>query len=270
MNRRASGDPRRDGYSLLRQHLIAANAGKLPVRRAVSLCCGAGVLERGLVREGLISRCTGYDLAAGALQAARAGAMAEGIEGLAYEVRDLERDGLEERGLDLVFAHQAVHHISRLEQLFEAVHRALRPGGIFHLDEFVGPDRFQWTARQLDEMSAWVASLPERYRTTRGGAVKTHVGRATIAEMLAYDPSEAVRSSEIERLVSQRFEVLERRPLGSTLAMMALADIGHNFDPRSEEAVGHLQRLLRREDELIGSGELGSDFMVLIARRAPS
>ena len=268
MNRRASGDPERDGYWLLRQHLLAANAGKLPVKHAVSLCCGSGSLDRGLVQGELISRFTGYDLAAGALDAARAAAEAEGIEGAIYKLRDLERDGLDEEMVDLVIAHHAVHHISRLEQLFDSVHLALRPGGIFHLEEFVGPNRFQWTERQLEEMSAWVGSVPERYRVTRDGALKTYVGRATIAEMLAFDPSEAVRSAEIERLVTERFEILERRPLGGTLAMMALVEIGHNFDPRSAEAVDHLQRLLRREDELIASRELDSDFMVLIARRA--
>ena len=269
MNRRATGSADRDGYWLLRQHLLQANV-VLPVERAASLCCGAGALERGLVQQGIISRCTGYDLAAGALDAARAAAAAEHLDGLTYVSRDLERDGLCEDELDLVIAHQGVHHISHLESVFDAVRATLRPGGIFHLDEFVGPDRFQWTDRQIEEMTAWITSLPERYRTTQAGVVKMSVGRATVEDMLAHDPSEAVRSSAIERLVSDRFEVLERRSLGGSLAMMAMADIGHNFDPTSTEAVAHLERLLKREDELMSSGELESNFVVLIARRPAS
>ena len=266
MNKRATGSPERDGYWLLRRHILAANM-TLPIVRAVSLCCGAGAVERDLVRRGLISRCTGYDLALDAISAARAAATHERLEGLEYAVRDLERVGLDEAGLDLIVAHQGVHHLSRLETVLDAVRGALHVGGLFHVDEFVGPDRFQWTDRQLEEMTAWVRSLPERYRMTAGGLIKDSVGRATIAEMIAYDPSEAVRSSDIERLISEKFEILERRPLGGTLAMMALAEIGHNFDPASAEAVAHLERLLRREEELIAAGDLGSDFVVLIARR---
>ena len=53
--------------------------------------------------------------------------------------------------------------------------------------------------------------------------------------------------------------------------MMALADIGQNFDPRKPEDVGHLERLLAREDALTATGELGSDFVAIAAgRRAPS
>jgi hypothetical protein len=52
-----------------------------------------------------------------------------------YEVRDLECDRLGQSNVDLIFAHSAVHHISRLEALFDSVHSALRPGGIFHLNE---------------------------------------------------------------------------------------------------------------------------------------
>ena len=269
MNRRATGSADRDGYWLLRQYLIQANV-RLPIERAASLCCGAGALERGLVQQGIISRCTGYDLAAGALDAARAAAAAEHFDGLTYVSRDLERDGLCEDVLDLVIAHQGVHHISNLESVFDAVRATLRPGGIFHLDEFVGPNRFQWTDRQIEEMTAWITSLPECYRTTQAGVVKMSVGRATVEDMLAHDPSEAVRSSAIERLVSDRFEILERRSLGGSLTMMAMADIGHNFDPTSTEAVTHIERLLKREDELMLSGELESNFVVLIARRPAS
>lgn len=266
MNRRATGNTAHDGYSLLHSHIVAAGI-KLPLKQTVSLCCGAGAVERDLVRRGLISHCVGYDLAPEAIAAARSEARAEEFSGLTYAMRDLERDGLLETQLDLIIGHQGIHHLSRLESLFDAVHAALRPGGLFHLDEFVGPDRFQWTERQLEEMTTWLLSLPERYRTTTTGAIKNCTSRETVETMIAHDPSEAVRSSDIERLVQERFEIVEHRSTGGTLTMMALADIGHNFDPNSAEAVFHIERLIQREDALIASGELRSDFAVVIARR---
>jgi SAM-dependent methyltransferase len=187
------------------------------------------------------------------------------MTGLAYERRDLEREGLRLSDLDLVLAHQGVHHIFELEAVFDGVRESLAPKGVFHLHEFVGADRFQWPDRQVEEMTIWLQTLPPRYRLTASGLDKSAAGRATIAEMLAYDPSEAVRSSEIEALVSERFRIIERRPLGCTLAMMALSEIAHNFDPRVPEDVDHINRLLAREDELIEEGALGSDFVVITA-----
>ena len=266
MNRRTTGDVHRDAY-----HQLKTQMGEwgfaLPLTRVASLCCGTGSLERRLVEMGLIQRCVGYDLATSALDAARQEAERHNFQGLSYEQRDLEHDGLSLSDLDLVVAHQSVHHLERLEQVFDAVDRALAPGGIVHLHEFVGPDRFQWSDRQIEEMTAWLQSLPERYQQTSTGILKTRMWRATIQEMMAHDPSEAARSSAIESVVRKRFEIMDRRELGGTLAVMALAEIAHNFDPDSTEDVAHLERLLDREAQLIAAGELTSDFVVITARK---
>ena len=152
------------------------------------------------------------------------------------------------------------------KSLLDSIHNSLRPGGLFHLYDFVGPDRFQWTDPQLEEMTAWLQSIPERYRVTLTGAVKNVVGRPNLKDMLAFDASKAAHSSSIEPSIAERFEIVERRALGGTLAMMALADIVHNFDPDSPEDRGHIERLLAREDELIGSESLAA----ILFRRGPA
>lgn len=266
-NRRATDRSDQDGIEALRQMLL--RDGRLPAARAASLCCGTGGLERRLVAQGIVGHCIGYDLAAGAIKVARAEALAAGLgAALDYRRCDLDTTGLGETGLDLVVGCQGVHHIERLEFAFDNVHAALRPGGLFHLEhEFVGPDRFQWPDRQIEEMTAWLRSLPERYRRTIDGLVKEAAGRATVAEMLAHDPTEAPRSSMIEPLLAARFEIVRRRALGGTLTMMALGGIAHNFDPDIPEDVAHLRRLLDREAALMASGEIGSDFVTITARR---
>jgi SAM-dependent methyltransferase len=266
VNRRASGNPAVNSYGRLAELLVSYGV-ELPLTRAASVCCGFGALERGLMSMGLIASCTGYDLATGAIETARAEAAAAGYDTLRYERRDLEKNGLDTRDLQIVFAHHGVHHVERLEETFDAIRDSLELGGYFHLDEFVGPDRFQWSDRQLEEMSSWLESLPERYRITREGQVRVHAGRPTIDEMIAADPSEAVRSSAIEPLVAERFEIVERRALGGTLVQSALSDIAQNFAPDDAEAVGYIRRLLDREAELIETGELTSDFVTILARR---
>jgi O-antigen biosynthesis protein len=266
INRRASGDSDRDAYGRLIE-LLTAMGWVLPVETAVSLCCGAGELERGLAELRIARRIVGYDLSKAAISKACARAAAAGLSHLEYEVRDLERDGLGQTNVDLIFAHSAVHHISRLEALFDNVHAALRPGGIFHLNEYVGPDRFQWTEKQLAEINDFLRNLPERYRRLPGGGLRSRVCRPTIEEMLKHDPSEAVRSSQIEALVSERFHIVEHRALGGTLLHMALSDLAQNFDPAKNEDQTYIQRLIDREEQLMAEDGLESDFLILVAQR---
>jgi len=114
---------------------------------------------------------------------------------------------------------------------------------------------------------AKLESLPERYKRLPDGGLRPLLTRPTIEEMIKHDPSEAVRSSEIERLVTERFHIIERRPLGGTLLHMGLHEIAQNFDPAKDEDRAHLQRLVDREDQLMADQSIGSDFLVLVAQR---
>jgi GT2 family glycosyltransferase/SAM-dependent methyltransferase len=267
VNFRASGDSATDCYARL-SRLLAEMGWSLPAGLAISLCCGGGELERGLAQLGIAEKIIGYDLSEPAIRKARAAATSAELDHLVYEVRDLEHDGLAKTNVDLVFAHSAVHHISRLEALFDAVHAALRPGGIFHLNEYVGPDRFQWTDRQIVEINDFFERLPERYKRLPDGGLRSPMTRPRIEDMKKHDPSESVRSSEIERLVAERFHIVERRPLGGTLLHMGLHEIAQNFDPAKDEDRAHLQRLIDREEQLMADQSISSDFLVLIAQRS--
>ena len=267
INMLASGDPHVDAYGHLKA-VLTRLGWTLPVARAASLCCGEGSLERELVKQGYAQSVVGYDLAQKAIEVARHSAQAEGLRGLEYEVRDLELNGLSTTGLDLVFSFSGVHHLSRLEKTFNAVHEALRPGGVFHVYEYVGPDRFQWTERQLLEINDFLERLPNRYRRLPDGSLKPLVTRPTIQEMLDADPSEAVRSSRIEPLLKERFRILDRREIGGTLLHMGLSNIAQNFDPMIEEDRYWVTQLFEREDALLNENALTSDFAIYVAQRS--
>ena len=86
--------------------------------------------------------------------------------------RQLQRAAAAADAYDVVFAHQSLHHVAKLEKLFRAVLRALRPDGLFYLDEYVGPSREQWNARTF-------ATLPRAVRTyPRGAAPRLRLAAA--------------------------------------------------------------------------------------------
>jgi SAM-dependent methyltransferase len=265
VNTLASGRPDVDAYGRLAE-LLARRGWPLPMDRAISLGCGFGGLERDLVGRGLCRRVHALDLAEGAVAEARRLAEAEGFgDRIRYQVADLESAALPPGSADVVFAHQSVHHIEALDELFLGIRRALRPGGVLHLHEFVGPIRFQWTDAQLALANGFLDSLPSRLRRTPSGVPKGRLARPTIAAMLAIDPTEAIRSAEIPAVLRRHFDVVEERRLGGALAHIALGDVAQNFDPADLEARSALERLFALEDEAMADGRIGSDFVTLTA-----
>jgi O-antigen biosynthesis protein len=264
LNHKATGDEGKDVYIHLKDTLTGLG-WRLPLARVASLGCGFGALERGFASIQMATHIDGYDIADGAITGARAAATAEGLDNIHYHVADLERLELPEASYDLIFGFQSVHHINDLDRLCRMVRRALRPGGVFHLHEYVGPDRFQWTDAQLSHMNAFLLTLPERYHRLPNGIVRGPRERPLAADVIACDPTEAVRSSQIVATVERHFKVLARHDLGGALLHIGLSDIAQNFDPGNPVDMAHLNRFFALEDRLMAEGVIGSDFMVLTA-----
>jgi SAM-dependent methyltransferase len=264
VNLLASGRSEADAYERLAE-LLTQRGYTLPIREAISLGCGFGALERDLTRRGLVRQILGLDLAKSAIEEARRLAAAESFSGISYRVVDLEGACLPPRSADVVLAHQSIHHVESLDVLFLAIRRALRPGGVLHLHEFVGPNRFQWTDAQLELVNGFLATLPPRLRRTPTGSEKIRLARPTIASMLAADPTEAIRSAEIPAALRRHFDVIEERPLGGALLHLALGDIAQNFHIEDREARAALENLFALEDRAMRSGRISSDFVAVTA-----
>jgi SAM-dependent methyltransferase len=137
-------------------------------------------------------------VAPGAIEKARAAAERAGLLHVRYSVADGNELTLEPGLYDVAFGVHSIHHIERLERVFEQVARSLRTGGLFFMNEFVGPTRFQWSDRQLEVVNGLLRAIPAPFRrSTVSGERKEQVPRPSVAEMIAADPSEAVRSAEI-------------------------------------------------------------------------
>jgi SAM-dependent methyltransferase len=266
LNTLISGRPDRDAYTHL-AGVLASQRRPLPIARAVSLGCGFGALERSLAARGIVENIKAYDVSDAAVTEARKLARKQHLHGVHYCIANLERLTLSPSSTDAVFAHQSIHHIENLERLFFEIRKALKPGGIFHLHEFVGPSRFQWSDAQLALVNDYLFSLPPPLRRWPTGTPKPLVQRPTIEAMIAADPTEAVRSSDILTLLPRYFRIVEQRPIGGALLHLALGDIAQNFNTDSTEDRLHLERLFALEDRMMAEGAIGSDFVVITASR---
>jgi SAM-dependent methyltransferase len=266
LNFLASGDPRRNRFEYFMDRYLR---GKMPVERALTLGCGHGELERGLVQYNFATRHDAVDIADGAISEANRLAKEAGLTHVSYRIADINFIELPRNTYDVIFGVGSIHHIARLEHVFGQVAESLKPGGYFFLDEFIGPSQFQWPAVQLAAINDAANALPDRYRmcVDRPTAPKPVVNRHSIEEMNAVDPSEAIRSAEIVRLLPKYFNVLETKGVGGSLLHLLLDHIAGNFDENDPAGMAQLQSLFQLEDKLIAAGTLQHDFAVIIAAR---
>lgn len=176
--------------------------------RALIIGCGTGGLERDLVRRNLVQRIDALDGSVTSLAIAARTAADEGLQSrIRYFAADFNAPALAKGVYDLVLFQESAHHVLRLEKLFHAVLRALKPEGLVYLDEYVGPSRFEWSEAMMEPYRRIYQTIDPALRAWP---------RIDVPVMVA-DPSEAVRSSEIEPQLGVGFDTVQRRPYGGNL-----------------------------------------------------
>lgn len=262
--RRAFGRPDTGFFEFLSTHYP-----QLSGAHALSLCCGDGTFECGLLDRGVFGRVTGAELSSQRIEAGRRKANGHAIDFLQADVNQAIW-GVER--FDVVFAKAALHHIENLEHALEQIARCLRPGGVFIAIDFFGPSRFQWTDAQLAACNAfWQTRVPLALRHEPDGRQTPPVERPRVQDLVAMDPSEAVRSSELHPLLRQRFDLEHDIPLGGALLNLLLSgDRVNRFDPDDELHNQVIREAAAHERALMEAGTLGSDFRFIVARPRPA
>ncbi|HVE69922.1 MAG TPA: methyltransferase domain-containing protein [Thermoanaerobaculia bacterium] len=222
--------------------------GRRRFERGLSIGCGSGSLERDLLQRGVCQEMEAFDGSSESIRIAREEAAKAGLgDRIHYSIGNFNEPQLPRNAYDAVFAHQSLHHVAKLEKLFRAVLRALKPDGLFYLDEYVGPSSQQWNARTFASHRALYDMIPEGQRRVSVLPLPIEVE----------DPSEAIRSDEILPELQVGFEIVERRDYGGNL----LAPIFPYIEQNDEL----IDSLITAEQELLSAGE-PSFYAIAIAR----
>lgn len=241
-------DPGQPGWPL---DWFARNLGGRRFRRALSIGCGTGALERDLVLRDLCRHVDAFDGSLASLALARAESRRQGMDGrIRYFAADFNRAVLPAGAYDLVLFHQSLHHVAALERLFREVMGTLAPDGLLYLDEYVGPSRDGWDRKALRSVDEVYRTIPRTAR--RHDSVPPPVQ--------ADDPSEAVRSGEILPCLRVGFRTLERRDYGGNVLSVLFPIVDW-----AAARPGLLEELMSTEERLLSAGE-SSYYTILVAR----
>ena len=258
LNERATGDPARDWLSSWAHRWFVGDR-----LRVLVLGCGEGWLERAIAAWPFVERIDAVDFAEGAV--ARARELGRGVDKIRYGVLDLNREAPETGVYDVVVAHSVIHHVENLEHAYAAIDRSMRPEATLIVNEYAGPNRFQFSDDVLTIMNLLLRCIP---RELRGGLESRT--RPTVEEMIANDPTEAVRSAEIVDMTARHFEILERIDIGGTVLQHLLYEIATRFHFEVPRERSIIEILCTIEAMLVDSGRLPSDFVLLACRKRGS
>jgi len=233
----------------------------------ISLGCNDGFFDRQIMKARLCTEFDGFDISKEAIKRAREAAHREDLR-ITYREADLNFLELPEERYALAVAVMTLHHVDRLEALFEALNRALLPRSVFAVNEYVGPTRFQITDRQLEVINHLLTLLPERVRR-RGKRKKPmeRIERVRVENLVKTSPFEAIRSAEILPLMEKYFTIVERRDYGGSILSWLLNYLIPNFREDSPEDRTLLPLLCRIEYILTSECGLPSDFTVVVATK---
>lgn len=106
------------------------------------------------------------------------------------------------------------------------------------------------------------------YKAKAGGqnTEKTTIIFPSQRDVIAADPSEAVRSEEIMKVLQRDFDVVEKKDWGGNVLQFLLAGIAGNFSAEDQLSQALLKMLINVEDTLLQCGEFESDFAYIVAR----
>ena len=147
------------------QYVLKKYLSKKDNLKALSFGCGAGQRELKWAETGKFKKIDAFDLSEKRIKYAREQAKKVGLQNITnFETDDVYNIPIREDYYDVVLGEQSLHHFSPLRKIFLIINKFLKADGLFVVNEFVGPNRFQWTDRQIEVTNALLTILPKKYK----------------------------------------------------------------------------------------------------------
>ncbi len=260
LNALVSNDP-----SVTPLHFFLAHYG--PFEQVAELGCGDGILVNFLLQFDPVLKIDAYDVSLGSLERSRK--LIAPLDGAMQRCRliriDLNAEALPLNLYDAVLTTGSMHHIENLDFCFGNIRRSLKPGGLLWLNDYVGPNRFQWSDTQMRFANELLAMVPSRWR------LRDQVTRFDAGTIREVDPSEAVAPQHIPAALGAHFEIIARWPRGGTLlAPIFGSGCLDSAMAASEEGAALLSAMFKAEHDLIEAGALPSDSYLYVAKARPA
>lgn len=255
-NAMISGDSDKDYLRVMTEFLKEKNGLSL-----ISLGSGRCEAEIKLAKTTIFKEITCIELSKTLADKAKKSIEEEGLENIQVICENIYDYTFKENEYDVVFFTSSLHHFKNLESLLKKrVSQWLKKGGYLIINEYVGPDRLQYSKKQLLEINKALKTIPKKYRKIRSLPMyKNQVKGPGLIRMILADPSECIESSKILPIIHQNFNIVIEKPFGGSILSSVLKDIADHFFSVNAEKQEILDTLFKIEDNYLKKNQ--SDFI---------
>lgn len=169
---------------------------------------------------------------------------------------------------DIVYFRASLHHFKNVEHLVgKLIKDALKSNGFLIIDEYVGPNRLQFSKNQINAINKAITLIPKKYRKRyKLNLYKNKVSGSGLLRMKIADPSECIDSENILPSIHNNFETIYEANYGGNILMTVLKDISHHFIVLDDEKEKVLNQLFEYEDQYLKTHQ--SDFIFGIYKKS--
>ena len=265
MNMRVSGRPDMGWHVYCLSFL---NAPLLGASRMLVLGRDSTWLEQDLLRRNVFARCDVIGLPETALESATTTGSDRRMR---YTTADLTTIRLPRSMYDAVWCDSTLCRIADLEHVTRQIARSLKPDGVLFAHEYVGAARDAIGRVQREAIEAAFSLIPLRYRyPPLSDARPLETVELPGSEGFPEKEPGTVSSASILAVLRRHFDVVRCRAVGGSLLRFLLRGIAGNFRTEDSLSMAVLDTLFGIEDVLIDSGQLGSDFALIVATPKPT
>jgi len=172
---------------------------------------------------------------------------------------------------DTIIDVGAFHHFQNFEHIFPQLNNLLQTDGIMYVDEYVGLSKLEFEQSIIDIINNWLVSLPESLIASRKPVNQKDFKRLW---RRSNDPSEGIRSGDLDRMLRENFSLVEAKSFGGTLLhpfflTSFLKPRRLNIQNWHQTEVGKSETacLVRIEQELINSGKIPQNYLYYIFKK---
>ncbi len=160
-----------------------------------------------------------------------------------------------------VMANQSLHHVLRLEHLFDAVKDSLDDRALFVVSDMIGRNGHMRWPEALAHVQAFWHELPPEYHYNRQL-------RRNEPQYINFDCStagfEGIRAQEIVAQLGTRFEFELFIGFGNVIDVFVDRSFGHNFDASDPADRAFIDRVHARDEALLRAGDVTPTHMFAV------
>lgn len=167
---------------------------------------------------------------------------------------------------DVVIAHQALHHVLNLEDLFASVKRALKPDGLFVVSDMIGRNGHMRWPEALAIVHEFWQQLPESYRYNQQLKRQEEFYENWDCSNEGF---EGIRAQDILPLLVKNFNFELFIGFANVISPFIDRGFGHNFNADREWDRSFIDRIQERDELEMTAGHIKPTQMLAVLRNEP-